>query len=326
MQQLLGNERLLKELNTAVKENRIAHAYLLCGGEGSGKKTLADIMCRMFLCSDGGCGRCAVCAKLEKNIHPDVVHITGATKSGNYSVDQIRSLRREALVYPNEAGKKIYILHQAEKLTPNAQDAFLKILEEPPEFVVFLLLCSDESKLLATIHSRVIRLAMETPDSEESLDWLIGKTGEEASLCTVALGISGGNPGRALKLLETGLLSHRIAQCEEFCKLLTNSSAYDLAAFSHKLAADKAEFCEFVKLLCLYLRDVLVSRSTRSTEQLVFAESIRENSKNLSVFNLRNIPEVIEQLQHLAILASQPYSMLLIETSLVTLTLEKLVR
>ena len=194
MQQLLGNERLLKELNTAVKENRIAHAYLLCGGEGSGKKTLADMMCRMFLCSDGGCGRCAVCAKLEKNIHPDVVHITGATKSGNYSVDQIRSLRREALVYPNEAGKKIYILHQAEKLTPNAQDAFLKILEEPPEFVVFLLLCSDESKLLATIHSRVIRLAMETPDSEESLNWLIGKTGEEASLCTVALGISGGNP------------------------------------------------------------------------------------------------------------------------------------
>ncbi|MBQ6947027.1 MAG: ATP-binding protein, partial [Clostridia bacterium] len=86
MAQLLGNRRLLEQLNTAVAENRVAHAYLLCGGPGSGKKTLADIMCRKILCSAGGCGRCAVCEKLEKRVHPDVTYLTGATKIGNYTV------------------------------------------------------------------------------------------------------------------------------------------------------------------------------------------------------------------------------------------------
>lgn len=326
MQQLLGNKRLLEQLQAAVKENRIAHAYLLFGGAGSGKKTLAGIMCRMFLCDAGGCGQCAVCHKLEKNIHPDVIRVSGATKSGNYSVDQIRALRREAMVYPNEGRKKIYILQEAEKLSPAAQDAFLKILEEPPEFVVFLLLCSDESKLLATIHSRVIRLAMETPDEQESLNWLLSKTGEDPKLSQTALSISGGNPGRALELLQSGSLREQVAECERFCCLLTDGSAYDLAAFSHKLAADKPRFAAFVQMLCLYLRDVLVYRSTRSAEQLIFRESITQNQKSLAALNLRNIPEVIEQLQQLSVMATQPFSILLIETRLVTLTLEKLVR
>lgn len=326
MQNLLGNRRLLEQLNTAAVENRVAHAYLLCGGEGSGKKTLAALMSRMFLCPEGGCGHCPVCDKLEKGIHPDVIWLSGASKSGNYTMEQIRDLRREALVYPNEGRRKIYILENAHRLTPNTQDAFLKILEEPPEFVVFILLCSDESKLLSTIHSRVLRLAMETPERAESERWLLEQTGEAPDLIRTALGISGGNPGQALALLSDGSLQQQIQRCEEFCRMLADASVYNVAAFSHQLAADREQFAAFVQLLCLYLRDVLVWRTTRSEEQLVFGESIARCRKSLSTFNIRNIPAVIEQLQQLAVMATQPFSILLIETKLVTLCVEQLVR
>lgn len=326
MQQLLGNRRLLAQLRAAATENRIAHAYLLCGGEGSGKKTLAGIMSHLFLCPTGGCGSCAVCDKIQKGVHPDVITLTGATKSGAYTVDQIRRLRREALTYPNEGKKKVYILQQAEKLTPNAQDAFLKILEEPPEFVVFILLCSDESKLLSTIHSRVIRLAMEIPEREESAKWLLEQSGEDPALIRTALSISGGNPGQALALLSDGQLQMRMEQCQRFCSLLTDAPVYDLAAFCHQLAADKAQFAAFIRLLCMYLRDVLVYRTTHSSAQLMFGESITLNHKCVTALSLRNLPGVIVELQQLAEMVTQPFSILLLETRLVTLCVEKLVR
>ena len=88
MQKCMGlMERLLLQLKTAVNERRIAHAYLLSGAEGCGKKTLSKIMSRMFLCPEGGCGRCPVCDKLEKGIHPDVIRLSGASKSGNYTME-----------------------------------------------------------------------------------------------------------------------------------------------------------------------------------------------------------------------------------------------
>ena len=108
---MLGNERIISQLKTAALENRIAHAYLLSGAVGSGKKTLARIMSQMFLCAEGGCGECSDCKKLELGVHPDLVELHGEKSQGAYSIDQIRALRKDALIYPNEARKKIYILN-----------------------------------------------------------------------------------------------------------------------------------------------------------------------------------------------------------------------
>ncbi len=326
MQQLLGNKRLLSQLRAAADENRLAHAYLLVGGEGSGKKTLASLMSYMILCQRGGCGSCTVCEKLEKNIHPDVIHVQGVTKSGAYSVDQIRELRKDALIYPNEAAKKVYILHHVEKMTPQAQDAFLKILDVPPEFVVFLLLCSDESKLLTTILSRVIRLAMEVPPTQESLVWLRSQCEAEEDVLQTALGISGGNPGKAKALLQAGVIQDYISDCEYFCTTLITGTAYDLCVFCHKLAEDRAAFAEFMGILGMYLRDILVYRITKGASQLIFAHSVQQNAACYSRMVTQNIPAVIDGLQQLAAGAGGALNMLLLEMRLVTLTRSKLIR
>ncbi len=326
MRQLLGNQRLLAQLSAAVQENRLAHAYLLCGGQGSGKKTLAEIFAHMILCSDGGCGKCTVCGKIEQNIHPDVIWVSGVNKNGAYSVDQIRALRREAMVYPNEGNKKIYILKEAEKLTQDAQDAFLKILEEPPHFVVFLLLCSDDSKLRATILSRVVRLPMETPSTKESLAWLKAQAEGTEELLRTALAVSGGNPGQALELISRGTLQQHAEQCEQFCTILTEGAAYQLSAFCHKLAADKAQFAAFLRMLCLYLRDILIYKSVGSEEHLIFGDRVVRHRQAYMRLHTRNLPDVIEQIEDLAACATRPISMLLIEMRLVTTVLERLIR
>ncbi len=322
---MLGNERLISQLKTAAAEDRFAHAYLLVGAVGSGKKTLAGIMSNSFLCPDGGCGNCSACRKLEMGVHPDLIEVRGVNKNGAYSVDQIRELRKDALIYPNEGRKKIYILHEVEKMRQEAQDAFLKILEEPPAFVVFILLCNDESRLLATVLSRVIRLAPELPENRVTLAWLKEQTGAADGLLQTALGVAGGNPGQALSLVSEGTLENRLQLCERFCKTLLVGTPYELSAMSHALAADKAEFAAFLKTLSLYLRDILVYKTTRSTAALIFGESISANGQIYARMRTQGIPKTIEELGRLANFATQPISILLIEMRLVTLVKEELI-
>lgn len=322
---MLGNERLLLQLKTAVNERRIAHAYLLSGAVGSGKKTLAKIMSRMFLCEQGGCGNCNACKKLELGVHPDLIELHGENKNGSFSVDQIRALRKDALVYPNEAAKKVYVLHEAHLLAPAAQDAFLKILEEPPEFVVFILLCSDESMLLSTVLSRVIRLALEYPEQAVTLPWLARQVQAPDELLKTALGVAGGNPGQALALLREDTLYKQMELCETFCKTLLIGTAYDLAAICHRLSADKKEFAQFLKMLTLYLRDILVYKTVGNTESLIFGESIAKNGSIYARMRTSGIPSAIEQISQLASDITKFINITLIEMRLVTLVKEELI-
>ncbi|MBR5782650.1 MAG: hypothetical protein IKY33_00315 [Clostridia bacterium] len=318
MKQLLGNQHLIAQIRTAVREDKAAHAYLICGAVGSGKKTLADIISTMLMCPEGGCEQCVCCQKVEKGIHPDLIRLRGDNKNGTYSVDQIREIRKDALVYPNEGRKKIYVLEEAEKMSPAAQDAFLKILEEPPAFVVFLLLCSDESRMLATVLSRVIRLALELPSTEQSLSWLREQAQAPDDLIRTALGAAGGNPGQALSLIKEGKLKERIANCEAFSRALLTGTAYDMAAISHKLAADKEEFAEFIKTLALYFRDIAVYK-TAPTAELVFADSIASLAGYFVRIRADGLLRTIEGLQQLAVQVTQSISILLLEMRLVTL-------
>ncbi len=322
---MLGNERLLLQLKTAVSEQRVAHAYLLSGAVGSGKKTLAGIMSRMFLCENGGCGSCTACNKLQLGVHPDLIELHGENKNGSYSVDQIRALRKDALVYPNESAKKVYVLHDAHLFSDGAQDAFLKILEEPPEFVVFILLCSDEGRLFATILSRVIRLPLEYPDEAVTKAWLSEQVSAPAQLLQTALRVAVGNPGQALMLLQQDTLTRQIKLCETFCKTILVGTAYELAAMNHRLAADKNEFAAFLKMLCLYLRDILVYKTTSDTSELIFEESIAQNGSIYARMRTSGIPNAIEQIGQLAEDTAKAINITLIEMRLVTLVKEELI-
>lgn len=162
-----GNENLKKRL-TASAQN-FSHCYILEGPSGSGKKTLANILAAAMECESNDmvpCGVCPSCRKVFKSEHPDVIMIDSNTAT--VPIRLIRDMQADAYIMPNEGKKKIYILPRAQDMQPPAQNALLKLLEEPPEYCAFLLITDNIEKLLETVQSRAVTLTL-SPLSQNQL-------------------------------------------------------------------------------------------------------------------------------------------------------------
>lgn len=135
----------------------IPHAIIIEGNDEQKGEEIASLITQMAMCLDNvdkPCGLCNACLKSIKNIHPDIVKVTGNTGIRSFHIDKIREIRQSAYVVPNEGKYKIYILENAQNMTIPAQNALLKILEEPPNAVIFILLSKSSHELLDTIRSR----------------------------------------------------------------------------------------------------------------------------------------------------------------------------
>jgi len=203
---LLYNERAESALAAYLSGGRLPHALLLEGIAGSGKRTLARRAAMGALCTAPAaarpCGVCRDCVKAEKGIHPDVITFAGEGGSRSFHVDLVRRLRQEAQVIPNEGRCKVLVLQDVHNMTVQAENALLKIIEEPPRDVIFLLTCENKAALLDTILSRVSVISLRTParaQCEEALRLLRPGTPEARLREAAARGVS---IGGALALLD----------------------------------------------------------------------------------------------------------------------------
>ncbi len=155
---MTGQEHITRTLSNALSRGRLAHAYLFCGPRGTGKTTAAKILARTMNCEQypapEPCGRCRPCNNIAAGVSMDVVEMDAASNRG---IDEIRELRERTRFAGSESRYKVYIIDEAHMLTPEACNAFLKTLEEPPQNVVFILATTEPSKLPSTIVSRCQR-------------------------------------------------------------------------------------------------------------------------------------------------------------------------
>lgn len=147
---------------------RLPHALLVEGL--SGTLEFARELAKIAVCSGETptgavkpCGLCRDCLKAGKNMHPDIIVRSGGDRARSFHVDEVREIRQEAYIRPNEAENKVFILENAQNMTAQAQNALLKIIEEPPANVVFILTCENKSALLETVLSRVSVIAIDSP-------------------------------------------------------------------------------------------------------------------------------------------------------------------
>ena len=169
LSRLRGNHALKELLAPRLARGKLGHAYIVAGAEGSGKHTLASILSQAMVCGAEGekpCGRCPDCKKALAGIHPDVITILPEEDKTAISVDQIRQMRADAYIRPNEAARKVYILEYCDRLRGEAQNAMLKLLEEGPAYACFLLLAENQGNLLVTVRSRCETLALVAEEQE----------------------------------------------------------------------------------------------------------------------------------------------------------------
>lgn len=147
-----------KRLRALIDSGHIPHALVIDGGTYEERLAAAGTLASALICeapSEKPCGQCSACKKVGAACHPDVITVLPEDKKKTMAVDIIRDMRDDAYLMPNEASKKVYVIAKGETMQDYAQNALLKILEEPPRNVVFIILCTTRSVLLGTVLSRV---------------------------------------------------------------------------------------------------------------------------------------------------------------------------
>ncbi|MBW9212495.1 MULTISPECIES: DNA polymerase III subunit gamma/tau [Terrabacteria group] len=156
-EEVIGQEYTVQAIQNTVNQDKIGHAYLFCGPRGTGKTTMARLFAKAVNCEGQKkkpCNHCKSCELANKGVHPDIIEINAANET---SVDHIRDLIEKSYLAPMRSLYKVYIIDEVHQLSSAASSALLKILEEPPENVIFILATTDPQKMLATIISRCQR-------------------------------------------------------------------------------------------------------------------------------------------------------------------------
>ena len=285
---LLGNDRLKQNLTSSLKKGRISHFYLISGPQGAGKHTLARLLAAAILCreTDAPCKKCNICRKVLENNHPDVITVDDPEHKA-VSVKLVRQAREDMYILPNESDYKIYLFPQ--ELGIEGQNALLKILEEPPQYGVFILLSNNPEQLLPTVRSRCTELALSALP-EDVLTRELSREFPDASsdALTAAAVRSGGYLGQARALLEQG--ASLPPQTEQF-----------LTAFAGK---NPLELTKLLASLEKYKRDQLIPLLESWTALLEEALACRSGMRSLhpmtkTIAAQRSSQELSQAISHL---------------------------
>lgn len=250
-------------LRNMLSSGRMPHALLFVGPAGIGKMLVARTLAAAILCGAGRdepCGGCPSCRLVAQGAHPDLVVL--AADGTSLKIDQIRALQHEAALAPYYGAGRVFLVEEAERLTVQAANSLLKILEEPPAGSVFILTAASQHAMLPTVVSRC-RVFTFRPLAPEALARLLAARGTDGARAATAARLSGGRVGEALALLAEGGLGLRDAALVVVTGLPTGGASlvWTQGAALDKLSAP--ELTAFLRHLSQVLRDLLVIVSGR---------------------------------------------------------------
>lgn len=274
---IIGQEQIKEHLQNAVSAKKISHAYIINGEKSSGKEFIAKVFAMALQCEKGGinpCQECHSCKQALSQNHPDIIRVVHE-KPNTISVEDIRSqVNNDVAVKPYSGPYKIYIINDAEKMMPQAQNAILKTLEEPPEYVVILLLTANVNALLPTITSRCVLLNMKPVADELVRRFLMEQMQVPDYKADVCVAFARGNVGKAKLLAASEDFDNVKAEALALLKYIQDMELYEIVEAIKKINDYKLEINDYLDIIAIWYRDVLLFKATKDVNSLIFREEI----------------------------------------------------
>lgn len=298
---VIGHEEIIRHLQNAIKTGKISHSYIFAGEPGSGKRLLAGIYAMTLQCEAGGenaCGKCESCKRAIGKNHPDIIMVKHE-KPNTISIDEIREqVVNDVDIKPYSSPHKIYIIPDAEIMTPQAQNALLKTIEEPPEYAVIMLLTSNIDGLLPTIRSRCVRLDLKVVDDGLVKKYLMEHLHIPDYQAEIDASFAHGSIGKAKEAATSQEFADITQKALKILKYADSMEVYELTEAIKNLSSEKQNINDYLDIFQFWFRDVLMFKATREIDNLVFKQEIdyiREQASQRSYENLEKILEALDK-------------------------------
>ncbi|MDO4977794.1 MAG: AAA family ATPase [Eubacteriales bacterium] len=293
--EILGNESIKNYFHAAMEHQRVSHAYILEGEKGCGKKTIAAMYAKSLQCeaeSGKPCGKCTSCLQTESRNHPDIIWVQHE-KPNIISVGEIREQVINTIdVKPYRGPYKIYIIDEAEKMNDSAQNAILKTIEEPTEYAIIFLLTTSRGAFLPTILSRCILLSIKPLTTSLIRSYLMQKLSVDEGLADFYAGFSMGNLGKAINIASSEEFNEMRGHALHLLKGIHELENNELDEQVKQCKAYKDRISDYFDMMRMWFRDLLILKTTKEREKLIFHTSIVELSKQSAMLRLDAIDKI----------------------------------
>lgn len=303
-QEIYGNERLKARLSSEIASGKLSHAYLVEGAPGSGRFLLALTLCALQS------GNLRDAERIKSGICPDIHIVETPPTRRTIGIDQIRALRTAASVKPSELDFQAFIIRNAHLMTVQAQNALLKLLEEPPGQILFLLLCDNASSMLTTVRSRAPVLRMQSFSADELRDCLTGggrfalpeakllASRDPESLNALLRGCSTIGAARSLLTAEAKSASDPAKAALAFWQAVADKKTADSTLAAIGAPSDREGMSHFLRSARTALRDLAALRQQGEHELLFgYEEELRMIARKMPLGQIVRLDELILSLQ-----------------------------
>ena len=295
--EIVGHEQIKEHMQAAIRDKKPFHAYLFQGEEGVGKEALARTFAAGLQCqsesADKPCKECVSCRQMESGNQPDVIWVT--REKASLGVDEIREQLCNTMdIKPFSSPYKIYLVPEAEKKTEAAQNALLKTIEEPPEYGIVILMTSNISALLPTIQSRCLTMEFRPLSTAVVESYVKEHCQVPDYQARASAAFAQGNLGKAMRYAKS---EDFIERKDHIISLLRHVEQMDLSemlAVIKDLGTRKDEVRDYIDLMVLWYRDVLLFKATKDINQLLFQDEASYISREASHRSYEKIEEILQ--------------------------------
>ena len=295
--EIVGHEQIKEHMQAAIRDKKPFHAYLFQGEEGVGKEALARTFAAGLQCqsesADKPCKECVSCRQMESGNQPDVIWVT--REKASLGVDEIREQLCNTMdIKPFSSPYKIYLVPEAEKMTEAAQNALLKTIEEPPEYGIVILMTSNISALLPTIQSRCLTMEFRPLSTAVVESYVKEHCQVPDYQARASAAFAQGNLGKAMRYAKS---EDFIERKDHIISLLRHVEQMDLSemlAVIKDLGTRKDEVHDYIDLMVLWYRDVLLFKATKDINQLLFQDEASYISREASHRSYEKIEEILQ--------------------------------